>query len=218
MVLLIDAAPVGPDYLPGHAHADTLCFEMSLFGKRVFVNSGVSAYGKSFERLRQRGTAAHNTVVINGQNSSEVWGGFRVARRAQPKIGKVQDEGDHISIAASHDGYRHLRGGNTHIRNWLVSSDHVILEDEIVGAFDNAEARFHLHPDVTIDTYSVESDWMNLRFPQGNIIRFSLKGGMFNIEPSSWHPGFGLSEANTCIVVTFMKSKISTKFQWTKMS
>ena len=26
-VAIIDTAPVGPDYIPGHAHADTLSFE-----------------------------------------------------------------------------------------------------------------------------------------------------------------------------------------------
>ena len=31
MVALLDVAPVGPDYLPGHAHADTFSFELSLF-------------------------------------------------------------------------------------------------------------------------------------------------------------------------------------------
>ena len=43
--LLIDIASIGPDYLPGHGHADTLSFEMSLFGKRIFVNRGTSQYG-----------------------------------------------------------------------------------------------------------------------------------------------------------------------------
>ena len=38
MVALIDVAPVGPDYLPGHGHADTLSFELSLGGLRVIVN------------------------------------------------------------------------------------------------------------------------------------------------------------------------------------
>ncbi|MEN9780004.1 MAG: hypothetical protein RL014_1152 [Pseudomonadota bacterium] len=83
-VALLDVAPVGPDYLPGHAHADTLSFELSVGAQRVLVNSGTSCYGSSAERLRQRGTAAHNTVVVNGQDSSEVWGGFRVARRPLP--------------------------------------------------------------------------------------------------------------------------------------
>ena len=83
-VALLDLAKVGPDYIPGHAHADTLSFELSLFGHRVFVNSGTSCYGLGDERLRQRGTATHNTVMIDDQDSSEVWSGFRVARRAYP--------------------------------------------------------------------------------------------------------------------------------------
>src|SRR5690606_20370317 len=36
-VALLDIAPVGPDYLPGHAHADTLSFELSVHGRRVIV-------------------------------------------------------------------------------------------------------------------------------------------------------------------------------------
>ena len=83
-VVICDVARVGPNYQPGHAHADTLSFELSVYGFRVFVNSGVSEYGVSEERLRQRGTAAHNTLELNNADSSEVWHGFRVARRACP--------------------------------------------------------------------------------------------------------------------------------------
>ena len=50
-VLLIDVAPIGPDYLPGHAHADTLSYELSLSGKRVLVNSGTSRYGSGREEI-----------------------------------------------------------------------------------------------------------------------------------------------------------------------
>ena len=50
LVTLIDRSNVGPDYLPAHAHADTLSFELSLFGKRVIVNSGTSLYRISQER------------------------------------------------------------------------------------------------------------------------------------------------------------------------
>ena len=44
MVLIADVADIGPDYIPGHGHADALSFELSLFGKRVIVNSGISTY------------------------------------------------------------------------------------------------------------------------------------------------------------------------------
>ena len=64
--IIFDHANVGPDYLPGHAHADTLSFELSMGRQRIFVNSGTSLYGNSAERIRQRKTAAHNTVSVLG--------------------------------------------------------------------------------------------------------------------------------------------------------
>lgn len=97
-VALLDVAPIGPDYLPGHAHADTLSFELSLFGERVIVNGGTSRYGSGPERLAERGTAAHSTVQIDGADSSEVWGGFRVARRARPFDVRVRFPPDQLQI------------------------------------------------------------------------------------------------------------------------
>jgi len=83
-VTILDVAPVGPDYLPGHAHADSLSFELSLFDQRIIVNGGTSCYGISPQRLRERQTIAHSTVEIDKMSSSEVWSSFRVARRAKP--------------------------------------------------------------------------------------------------------------------------------------
>src|SRR5271157_263629 len=77
-VILFDAGPVGPDYQPGHAHADTLSFELSHRGQRLLVNSGISTYECGAERQWQRGTAAHNTVRVDGCDQSEVWSAFRV--------------------------------------------------------------------------------------------------------------------------------------------
>ena len=125
-VALLDVAPLGPDYLPGHAHADTLSFELSLFGQRVIVNGGTSRYGSGPERLAERGTAAHSTVQIDGADSSEVWGGFRVARRARPRDVRVHPGLDPLppvlspaaagacagvlEVSAAHDGYCRLPG------------------------------------------------------------------------------------------------------------
>src|SRR5690606_14511474 len=83
-VVLIDVAPIRPDYQPGHAHADTPSLEWSLGAQRIIVNSGTSCYGVSPERLRQRSTSDHSTVEVDDEDSSEVWSGFRVGRRARP--------------------------------------------------------------------------------------------------------------------------------------
>ena len=65
-VMLIDVAPLGPDYLPAHGHADTLSFELSLDEQRVIVNSGTSRYGLGPGRELERATSAHSTVEVDG--------------------------------------------------------------------------------------------------------------------------------------------------------
>ena len=102
--LLLDVAAIGPSYLPGHGHADSLSFEMSIYGTRVFVNSGVSEYKAGLIRDYERGTSAHNTVEVNGTNSSEIWAEFRVARRARPFGLRVEQSHKEISVSCAHDG------------------------------------------------------------------------------------------------------------------
>ena len=128
------APPSGPDHLPGHAHADTLSFELSLAGQRVLVNSGTSEYGVEPRAARQRGTAAHNTVVVDSADSSEVWGGFRVARRARVVECRrsLSVEGV-VRVTAAHDGYRRLPGRNVHRRSWSLREGSLDIEDEISG-------------------------------------------------------------------------------------
>jgi uncharacterized heparinase superfamily protein len=147
-VMLLDVAPIGPDYLPGHAHADTLSFELSLGGERAIVNGGTSVYEPGTVRLAERGTAAHSTVVIDGEDSSEVWASFRVARRAHPIDLSIEHGEERLQVACSHDGYRRLRGRPIHRRTWTLASGTLRIEDRIVGRCRSAVAYYHLHPEV----------------------------------------------------------------------
>ncbi|HHX8459571.1 TPA: heparinase II/III family protein, partial [Vibrio diabolicus] len=195
---ILDVGKIGPDYIPGHAHADTLSFEISLFGERVFVNSGISEYGLSKERLRQRKTSAHNTVEVDLEDSSEVWGGFRVARRAYPSKVKINNTNNILSVNCSHDGYKRLSGKVTHLRKWSFSRNEVCVSDQIIGGFNSAISVLHLHPTVKIEV--VSKNEMSLQLSSGNtvLIRFSSP---FYVEDSTWHPEFGLSIPNKRIVI-----------------
>jgi uncharacterized heparinase superfamily protein len=213
MVALLDVAPVGPDFLPAHAHADTLSFELSLFGQRFIVNSGTSCYGQGEERERQRGTAAHNTVVINGENSSEIWAGFRVGRRAYPSVLEVWEQGNKAVVAASHDGYQRLSGKNRHQRRWIFDLDEVSIEDEISGPFRKAEARFHFHPGVRFE-HCIDDRQAIIFLPQGQRAEFIAEGGTLRQEPGSWYPQFGTSVPNVCLVVNFHGATVKTTIRW----
>jgi uncharacterized heparinase superfamily protein len=213
---LLDVAPVGPDYLPGHAHADTLSFELSLFGQRVLVNSGTSRYGDGIERLRQRGTAAHNTVVVDGEDSSEVWGGFRVARRARP-VGLTVECGTSVVVRCAHDGYRRLPGRPEHERRWTFGDRRLIVEDRVSGRFGRAEARFHLHPGVVVGAIASRGDGsstVTLTLPEGQRVGLAAERGHLAVTPATWHPEFGRTEPNACLVVRLDGAVARVRLDW----
>ncbi|MER2536746.1 MAG: alginate lyase family protein [Rhizobiaceae bacterium] len=207
-VVLIDVARVGPDYLPGHAHADTLSFELSVDGRRVLVNSGTSVYGTGEERLRQRGTAAHNTVLVAGENSSEVWSGFRVARRARPFDLKV--EGD--TVSCSHDGYKRLKGRPVHRRTWRLDTDGLTVEDSVSGPH-GSEARFHFHPRVGVGI-SGEAGAGSTALHGGGAVRWQAVSGSARLEPASFHPEFGISQPTSCLAVALAGGQCTIRLSW----
>ena len=210
--LIFDHGEVGPSYLPGHAHADTLSFEMSLGESRFFVNSGTSLYGLSEERHRQRGTAAHNTVVVDSEDSSEVWGGFRVARRAHSIVNDVFVGDDLVTITASHDGYTRLTPGVNHKRNILANNDEVVITDSIDQVGVIAKAYFHVHPDIKITIISDDS--LELQSDEGQCIIVKTSTPL-ELEHSTYHPGFGVSVANQkiCVYLENEGLEVSLKFK-----
>ncbi|MBX3565269.1 MAG: alginate lyase family protein [Sphingomonas sp.] len=209
-LLLVDRASIGPAYLPGHAHADSLSFELSLYGQRLFVNSGTGEYGDGPERQRQRGTAAHNTVVVAGENSSEIWGGFRVGRRARVRNLEQGDADGTYTVAASHDGYVHLPGKPQHHRRFRLSNRELVIEDRVSGTLP-ARARFHLHPNVAI--VSCDDAEAELRLAGGEAVRLQAMGGLY-AEPSTWHPRFGVSLPNQCLVLPLAAGVASLRVTW----
>jgi uncharacterized heparinase superfamily protein len=211
--LVCDCAAVGADYLPGHAHADALSFELSIGSRRVLVNSGTSQYGADAERQRQRGTAAHNTVVVDGRDSSEIWGGFRVARRARVTLRTVTTTPRAVIIEASHDGYRRLPGTNKHRRRWILDERALRIEDEISGTFATAAAHFHIHPDVEARLHGMSEVLLACA---GQTWRMVFEGASsIELRSGAWHPQFGVTVPNRFIVASFAAAQLTTSISWT---
>jgi uncharacterized heparinase superfamily protein len=190
-VLLADVGGVAPDYLPGHAHAGTLGFECSIDGHRCIVNTGISEYGAGPERVRQRGTAAHSTLELDGRDSSEVWSGFRVGRRARVCDARVEHAADDCVIAASQDGYAWLPGHPVHARRWTLGADGLEIEDAASATGHARIVRMHVHPDWTPTLEGDGQGW--LRGP-GRPVRWRVRGAVASIEASAWHRGFAQSQ------------------------
>lgn len=209
-VLLADVGEVGPTYLPGHAHADTLSFELSLNGKRFLVNTGTSEYVGE-RRLFERGTSSHNTVVVNGADSSEVWSSFRVAQRARPFDVSSAKNGETLILTASHDGYRRYPQGPNHRRRWDLRPDGLTIEDVLDRDVQLAEAWFHLHPEVSVARL-------------GDVWVFSCRGVLVStatfddadVEAVAgfWAPKFGQLVSNQALRVRFPDRSLISHFRW----
>lgn len=186
-LVLFDVADIGATYLPGHGHADTLSIEFSLFGKRLFVNTGTSEYGNGARRQYERSTAAHSTVEIDRKNSSEVWSGFRVGRRA--RVRNIQFFGL-CSVSAEHDGYRYLTGSPIHQRAITLDNKALTIQDNISTPGLNFISRFHIHPnfDVIISD-SREHGYFTL--DDGTRIAWKAEADRVTINDGLYAEGFG---------------------------
>lgn len=213
-ILIADVGPIGPDYIPGHAHADTLSFELSVFGRRVVVDSGTSRYDVSPQRLRQRGTSAHNTVEIDGANSSEVWSSFRVARRARPFDKKLFKNDGVMTLECAHDGYRRLVGKPVHRRRWRLSPHGIMVDDYIDGLFHTAIARYHFHPDVIVEVSGDHAG--RLILPNGLGINWEAKGARAVLTTSQYHPEFNVSLPRPCLELSIERQSCQIAFSWSK--
>lgn len=216
-VLITDLAKIGPDYLPGHAHADTLSFELSLHGKRVIVNSGTSVYGLSPERLRQRGTAAHSTLTVDDQNSSEVWSGFRVGRRARPLDVRVGDNGAALWAEGAHDGYRYLKGRPLHRREWQLTPTGLRVCDIVESrCLHKINVCFHLAEGYqAIITPDGKISVMEKQGSEAFV--FVASGATTSVLESTLHPQFGKTVPNQVICLLADAGKpavITSQLNW----
>ena len=207
-VLLADVGLIGPDYLVGHAHADTLSFELSVGARRLVVNGGTSCYGLGAQRLRERGTAAHSTVEVASQNSSEVWSGFRVGRRARPVGLEVHD----THVTCGHDGYRFLAGAPLHQRTWRLGNDALQVEDRLRPAAHTAVARYPLAPGLRLQAEGAGT-W-SLRAGAELIARVEVETGEARAIPSRHAPRFGVSVATETLEVTLRDGMAVTRWSW----
>ena len=200
--LLLDIGNVGPSYQPGHAHSDTFNFELTKGGNPIFVDTGISTYEKNAIRQCERSTSSHNSVKIGSKEQTQVWGGFRVAKRA--KITHLTEKPN--LIEASHDGY--LSDGYKHTRSFLWGEKYLILSDEINRSTSNkAKAYFHLHFSITKPL--VDGNTIILK-SSGVSIEFEGESNIW-IEEYQLSAGFNKTNLAYKIVVLFdqtLKTKI----------
>lgn len=197
--IIIDAGNIGIDHNPGHAHADSLSFELSINSKRFFVNSGTSTYTRSELRNFQRSTRAHNTVEVNYSNSSDVWDIFRVGARAKNINTELINEDNKIIIKSFHNGYKKIIGGNIHQRTWEIEKNKISILDKLLGEDASGTSRLYLHPNVEIE--SINDNQIKVMHSDGTPILVDIPDSKFILKDSNYYCEFGLAKPNKCIEI-----------------
>jgi uncharacterized heparinase superfamily protein len=196
--MIIDCGPISPSYQPGHTHCDMLSYELALDARPIVVDSGVHDYENSAERAYCRSTRAHNTVSVDGEDQSEIWGVFRVARRARPVLAELLPaERGGFRFVGVVDGFPRVAGRIRHRRE--ITHDGVglwTIRDEVSGAGHHVvDSWIHFHPDLTL---SATDDSLSISDPAGTILA-SIEphpGVSVTLESGLYFPCFGSKHTN----------------------
>lgn len=188
-----DVGDVGPDYQPGHAHADTLSFECSVGSRKLIVDPGTFCYDDDDRRRYDRSTAAHNTVCLDDRDSSEVWHIFRVAARARPLGVDIIPRRFGFTGWAEHNGYDSLPGGPRHARQLVVDNDGPLkIVDRISGlGRHRVSGGYLLAPEWSAE--AMPGGW-RLRHETTTVeVRMESNSPLdLAIENRPWHPEYGI--------------------------
>ena len=122
--LAFDCGPPSPPYLPAHAHADALSFQLWVDGRAVVVDPGTFTYEPGAERDWFRGTRAHSTVAVDG-DQFELWGAFRSGRLPRVELLEASER----ELAAAVTG----RTGVRHERRVRLDGNELTIHDRLEG-------------------------------------------------------------------------------------
>ena len=196
---IVDIGGIAPSYQPGHAHADTFNFVLNTQNKNFIVDTGISTYNIGKERTLQRSSKAHNTLVVNHQNSSQIWSGFRVAKRAKVKIISENNQ----KIIAQHNGYQNL--GILHQRSFEASENGFTISDELLGDILGKDCKGYLHFSPEIDFLKVNSSEIICN----NGVKISFENcSALEIEKYDLCLGYNLYQSAKKIVYNTQQNKV----------
>lgn len=134
-----------------HGHADALSIDVSGYGETLLIDPGRYLY-EGPERLWFKGTSAHNTVVVDGEDSSvlaDEWM-FKTKANSFCRCWSSSDALDYVD--GFHDGYQRLHDPVVHRRRICFVKPHfwVILDDLTARTYHTYEQYFHFAPQCRI--------------------------------------------------------------------
>ncbi len=140
-----------------HAHNDALSFDLYALGRQIIIDPGVcfSSAPGAIPHDYFRGTAAHNTVMIDDREQSQIWRKSDVRKKAKVSLHCFHTTPERVEIEASCVPYWTNNSKIIHTRkiNYLLYG-RVEVIDHISGTGNrNLKWFFHFGPDIEITTH-----------------------------------------------------------------
>lgn len=130
----------GP-YSSGHGHFDQLHVDLMVNGQPILTDGGRFTYVDSIGRRALKSGFAHNTIIVDGSDMSEMVDSWAVNHIAEPLAGRHYSSEAIDYVEASHLGY--LQGGVLVRRKVLrIEEDLLILCDECYATGEHTYQNF----------------------------------------------------------------------------
>ena len=183
------------------AHLAPLAFELTSAAGPLIVNCGWNEGQPGHWRAPMRGTAAHSSLVLGGQDAGEIlthgWAINAIGPAIEQEAGPVhctrKEQETGVWLEASHEGYRSSFGLTHSRRIYMDITGHDIRgEDSLFVPLGAApltreeiefEIRFHLHPKVKV-TLAQDQKSALLIQTGGRGWRFRTDAGPLRLEKS----------------------------------
>jgi hypothetical protein len=166
--VVMDAGPLGYLSLAAHGHADALSFTLSAGGAPILIDPGTYCYHEDAAwRAYFRGTAAHNTLRVDGLDQSVSGGNFLWLRHAHARCTLFEPGQDVQRLVAEHDGYLRLADPLLHRRElaYHAGSTELTVEDTLEGRGSHrVEFFWHFAEECTVTLGAGEA---RVRFARG---------------------------------------------------
>jgi len=208
--LIFNHGPLGMAPLYNHGHADALSLVVTKNGRDMLVDPGTFRYNIAGKyRVYFRGTRAHNTICIDGQEQAVQETNFIWSSPYKSRLIDCSEKDNEIFLTACHNGYTRLKDPVQHARSIEYKPGAgLIITDTFQGSGSHAyELNFHLHPDATI--LEKENDWWQIN-NQGNSIyikllegkRFELIKGQEKPILGWYSPAYGIKQKSGVLSCT----------------
>ena len=180
------------------------------------AHTGEFRYGALWERRGARAPAGHGGTQHRGRRRERFQRGLGGisgrAPRARTPRGRASDTAGRTDRGLS----RRLPascGSQRALRQWRLDGRSLRLEDRVSGSFRSAAARFHVHPQLAARMSGTNA--VTLVAANGAEVRMSFEpAASVQVVASTWHPEFGVAEANSCVVARFAGDTLRTHVAW----